>query len=80
MLGTIEVGVGVLVASSHASAELVELCQPESIRPVDDDRVGSRNVQSVLHDGGGDEYVGLMVSEAQHHVLETCARASGRGP
>ena len=65
-----EVGIGVLVAAPDPAAQLVELGQAEAVGAVDDDRVRPRDVQAVLHDGGGDQHVGLVVGELHHHLLE----------
>ena len=34
------------------------------------DRVAERDVEAVLDDGGGDENVGLVMHELQHHFFE----------
>jgi len=46
------------------------LGQPQVRRPVDDDGVGVRDVQSALDDRGAEQQVGLAVGEFEHHPLQ----------
>ena len=62
-----------------AAAELVELGQPERVRPVDDDRVGVRDVQPRLDDRRADEDVGLARRRTRSSPSRARPRASGRG-
>ena len=56
--------------ASHAALELVELCQTQTLRVLDDERVGRCVVDAALHDGRGDEHVDLLGRELDHHVLD----------
>ena len=65
-----QVCVGAAVRAADASAELVELGEAEAVGAVDQDRVAERDVEAVLDDGGGDEDVGFVMHEAEHHFFE----------
>ncbi len=51
-LGHHQIGVGAVVRASDATAQLVQLGQPEAVGTVDDDGVGGRNVDAGFDDGG----------------------------
>ena len=65
-----KVRVGLRGRTAHAALELVELCQAQALRILDDERVGGRVVDAALHDGRGDEHVDLFGRELDHHVLD----------
>ena len=65
-----KVRVGLRGRATHAALELVELCQTQALRVLDDQRVGGRVVDAALHDGRGDEHVDLFGRELNHHVLD----------
>ena len=56
--------------AAHAALKLVELCQAQTLRVLDDERVGGRVVDAALHDGRGDEHIDLFGRELDHHVLD----------
>ena len=56
--------------ATHTALELVELCQAQALRVLDDERVGRCVVDAALHDGRGDEHVDLLGRELDHHVLD----------
>ena len=56
--------------AAHAALKLVELCQTQALRILNDERVGGRVVDTALHDGRGDEHVDLLGRELDHHVLD----------
>ena len=58
-----EVGVRLLPPAPHATLELVELCEAQALRILDDECVGVRVVDAALDDGGGHEYVDLVLRE-----------------
>ena len=57
-------------STPDAAAELVQLGEPEVIGAVDQDRVGARDVDAVLDDGGGDQHVELAAHERAHRLLD----------
>ena len=65
-----QVGVGPVVSSSHPAAQLVELSQPETVGPVDDDGVHVGHVQPGFDDCGADQHVGFPVGEGHHHFFQ----------
>ena len=56
--------------AAHAALKLVELCQTQTLRVLDDERVGRCVVDAALHDGRGDKHVDLLGRELDHHVLD----------
>ena len=69
-----EIGVGAAAGSSDAAAELVELGEAEAVGTVNQDRVAQRDVETVFDDCGGDEDVGFLVHEFEHHFFEFAFR------
>ena len=69
-----QVGVGPPGGPPHPAAELVELGQPERICPIDDDRVGVRDVQAGLDDGGAHEDVRGTTGKGEHDLLQGALR------
>ena len=65
-----QVRVGPTRAPADPTAELVELGETQRVGPVDDDRIGVRDVQPGLDDRRGDEDVGVAARERDHHLLE----------
>ena len=65
-----KVRVGLRGRAAHAALELVELRQAQTLRILDDERVGGRVVDAALHNGRGDEHVDLFGRELDHHVLD----------
>ena len=65
-----EVGVRQLVGAAHPPADLVELSEPERVGPLDDQRVGLRDVEARFDDRRRDEHVGVAAQEREHPVLE----------
>ena len=65
-----KVRVGLRGRATHTALELVELCQTQALRVLDDERVGGRVVDAALHDGRGDEHIDLFGRELDHHVLD----------
>src|SRR6185503_11513532 len=58
-----------LPSASDASAQLMELREPEALGAEDDHHRRIRNVDADLHDRGGDEHVELARREAPHYVV-----------
>ncbi len=62
------------VAAPHASAQLVELREPEVLRIVNYDGVDIGHVDTALYDGGGYEYVIVVVGKVYDGLLEFLGR------
>src|SRR5437899_1775604 len=65
-----EVRVRALAPTANPTSQLVQLRQPESVRPLDDEGVGIGDVDAALDDGGANQYVELLLPEADDDVLE----------
>ena len=65
-----KVRIGLRGRTAHAALKLVELCQTQTLRVLDDERVGGRVIDAALHDGRGDKHVDLLGRELDHHVLD----------
>ena len=65
-----QVGVGLMVASADAAAQLVELREAELVGALHDDRVGGRDVDARLDDGRAEEQVVALLVELAHDVFE----------
>ena len=61
-----QIGVSALVGAAHSPAKLIQLGKAESVRAIDQNRVGARNVQAVFDDGGGHQDVGFVANKLQH--------------
>lgn len=68
--GREEVCVGLVVASAHASAQLMELREPELVGAFDQNRVGARHVDPRLDDGGAEKDVVALLIELAHDAFE----------
>src|SRR4051812_10197773 len=64
-----QISVCTSIRTSDPAAQLIQLRQSVIIGPIDDDRVGPRNVDAVLDDRRRDEHIVLVVDEGQHYVL-----------
>src|SRR4029077_9309691 len=69
-----EIGVGAAAGAADASAKLVKLGEAEAVGAVDEDCVAERNVETVFDDCGGNENVGFVMHEFQHHFFEFAFR------
>ena len=77
--GEEQVAVGAVLVAADAAAKLVQVGQAEAVGLVDEDRVGVGDVEAALDDRGGDEEVGLVADEVEHHLFEFVLVPSGRG-
>src|SRR5215831_1217590 len=59
-----------MVGTSDAPAQLMELCKPELIRPIDDDGIGARHVDAALDDRRTDEQVAALMVKVEHDLFE----------
>src|SRR5580698_3203772 len=59
MPGDEEIGVGGPVPAPDAPAELVEIAEAVGIGPIDQDRIGIRDIDSVFDEGCGEEEIEL---------------------
>src|SRR5215469_5506681 len=58
-----------MTAAANASAQLMQLRDPEPVRIHHHHHGGVWNVDSDLHDRGRDEYIDLAVREGQHDLV-----------
>ena len=58
------------VATSHTSTHLVDVGETVVLCAVDDDGVGIGHVDAVLHDGGGEHHVIVVVHEVEDNLLQ----------
>src|SRR4051794_32897537 len=56
--------------SANAPTQLMQLCQTQLIRAIDNDGVRGRHVNAALHDRRTDEQIGALVIEIEHHLFE----------
>ena len=70
LIGDEQVAGGAPVASADAPAQLIQLRQPELVRPVHDHRVRVGHVEPRLDDHRGYENVHLPPHEAPHHLVQ----------
>ncbi len=77
--GCREQRIGALLRAAHASPQLIELRQSEHVRPMDDQRVCSGNVEARLHDRRRQQHVELPVIEAGHDVFQLGRRHPAMG-
>ena len=69
-VGIEEVRVGGHVGAADPPADLVQLGEAERVGPLDDQRVGLRDVDPRLDDRRRDEHVGVAGEERVHPLLE----------
>ena len=67
-----QVGVRALTCSTDAPPQLVELAEAEHVRPVDDEGVDRRHVDTGFDDGGADQHVVVALGEVDHDLFKTC--------
>ena len=65
-----EVGVGLAFEAPNASADLVELREPEAVGAFDDEGVAVGDIDAGFDDGGTDEDVVFARHESRHDFLE----------
>ena len=65
-----EVGIGPVAGPADPAAELVEVREAEGVGPVDEHRVGVRDVEARFDDGGAQEEVVLSIAEGGDYFLE----------
>ncbi len=61
---------GAFARAADATPELVELREPEHVGPVDEHRVGARNIEAALDDRGRAEDVVPPFDEVEHRLFE----------
>ena len=65
-----QIGVGLMVRAPDTAAELVQLCQPELVRALDDNGVGAGNVDAGFDNGGAHQHVEALVIEVRHDLFQ----------
>ena len=68
--GQQQISVSAAIGTAHASAKLVELREAHAVGAVDDDGVAEGDVESVLDDGGGNQDIGFVMHEFEHHFFQ----------
>ena len=68
--GSSKISVSAAIGAADAAAKLVKLGEAHAVGAIDDDGVAEGNVESVFDDGGGDQDVGLVMHEFEHHFFE----------
>ena len=56
-----QVGVSLMVRSTHAAAQLMQLREPKLVGTVNNNGVGAGNVDASLNNGRTNQYVGALV-------------------
>ena len=59
-----------LITAPHPASHLVQITQSEVVCIVDDNGIGVRNIDTVLHDGSREQYIVVEVDEPHHHLLQ----------
>ena len=59
-----------LVATPHSASHLVQVAQSEVVGIHHDDGVGIGDIDSVLHDGGGEQHVEVVVDESHDDLFQ----------
>lgn len=65
-----QIGISPLVGTAYPATHLIQLRKAETVGLPDQDGVGTRNVQSVFDDRGGDQHLDFTPHELQHHFFE----------
>ena len=61
---------GLLIASPHPPAQLVQIAQPEMLGVMDDHRIRIRDIDPVFHDGGRQQDIVIVVHETRYHLFQ----------
>ena len=56
--------------AADATAQLVQLREPQMVSAIDDDGIRRRNVDAALDDRGARKHVEMPMIEIEHHVFE----------
>ena len=70
LAGDQQVGKGALGGAADPTAQLVQLGQTKLVGPVNNDRVGSRNIKTRLNDRRAQQHIGPVVQEVEHDRFE----------
>ena len=62
------------IPTPYPTAELVEVAETEALRLIDDDGIGIGYIDPILHHGGGEEDVVLLIDKASKHLLQLLRR------
>ncbi|MCW0462066.1 hypothetical protein NB717_003134 [Xanthomonas sacchari] len=65
-----QIGVGAVMRTADAAAQLVQLRQAEAVGAVDDDGVGVGDVDARFDDRGRQQHVEALLLEIQHHLFQ----------
>ena len=59
-----------MVASSHSSAQLVQLGQTKAVCPLNDERVGTGDIEATFDDRRRDQHIGALVDKLDHLLFQ----------
>ena len=65
-----EIGVGLVFVAPDPAPQLIEIAQAESVRAINNDGIGVRNIQTALNYGSGEEHVCLAIDKARHDLFQ----------
>ena len=74
-----QIGIGALPAAPYTATKLVELRQAEHVGPVDNHRVGRRDIDAGLDDVGGQQDVRLAIGKTGHDIVKLGRRHAAMG-
>ena len=69
-----QVSIGLMVASAHTPAQLVQLGQAKLVGATDDDGIGGRHIDAGLDDGRAQQKIEALRDKVPHHRLELALR------
>ena len=65
-----DVRVCLVLVPSHPPAQLIQIAQPKSVRPIDDDRVRIRDIESALNNCRAHQHVDVALDESPHDIFQ----------
>src|SRR5206468_1562618 len=65
-----QIGVGLVLVTADAAAQLIEIAQAEAVGAINDDGVGVGDVQATLDDRSGKQHIGFAIDELGHDLFE----------
>ena len=68
--GNQQVSVSLFPGASHPSPQLINLGQAQTIRFIDNDGIGRRNIQPRFNNGGANKDVDFPAQESHHGVFK----------
>ena len=62
-----------MLVTSHPPAELIKVAQAEPVGPINDNRVGVRDIESAFDDGRREKHIRLPIDKLRHHLFQVVA-------